>query len=141
MNRKAFAASFLYWVDFSHGNTVVIFFSIYVLIQEDTSWFVKNWMHNSIKLYKCSHFSSSKAIYGCFLTRAKRYPLHEMFEKNNYYDPLKIFLELSLNRIDFFKGLSKHIKNDWIFNMRSRTLEVNSLLYEIDTNSEEMYII
>ena len=74
-----------------HGNTVVILFVTYVLNQKDISWSVKNWMHNSTKLYKCSHFSSSKAIYGCFLTHAKRYTLHEMFQRNNYYDPLKIF--------------------------------------------------
>jgi len=35
-----------------------------------------------------------------------------------YDDPLKVFLEMSLNQIDFFNVLSKHIKNEWIFNMR-----------------------
>ena len=37
-----------------------------------------------------------------------------------YDDPLKIFLELSLNQIEIFKGLSQYIKNEWIFNMMSR---------------------
>jgi signal-transduction protein with cAMP-binding, CBS, and nucleotidyltransferase domain len=37
-----------------------------------------------------------------------------------YDDPLKIFLEISLNQIDFFCELSKYIKNEWIFNMKFR---------------------
>ena len=37
-----------------------------------------------------------------------------------YDDPLKIFLEMSLNQIDFFKGLKQFIKNEWIFNMIPR---------------------
>ena len=40
-----------------------------------------------------------------------------------YDDPLKVFLEISLNQIDFFKGLSKRIKNEWIFNMKMKQLE------------------
>jgi hypothetical protein len=58
-----------------------------------------------------------------------------------YDDPMKIFLEISLNQIDFFKGLSKYIKNEWIFNMKFRQYKRGSLLYQVDTNSEEMYII
>jgi len=46
-----------------------------------------------------------------------------------YDDPLKIFLEISLNQIDFFKVLPRHIKNEWIFNMKQRTLERGRLLY------------
>ena len=60
---------------------------------------------------------------------------------NIYNDPLKVFLEMSLNQIDFFKPLNKMIKNEWIFNMKMRQLEVGSYLYRIDTNSEEMYVI
>ena len=48
---------------------------------------------------------------------------------------------MSLNQIDFFKGLSKFIKNEWIFNMKQRTLEAQSYLYQLDTNSEEMFVL
>lgn len=58
-----------------------------------------------------------------------------------YDDPLKIFLEMSLNQIDFFKGLSKPVKNEWIFNMKHRLLKRGSLLYKLNTNSSEMYLI
>ena len=58
-----------------------------------------------------------------------------------YDDPLKVFLEMSLNQIDFFKDLDKKIKNEWIFNMKMKQLEEGSLLYKIDTNSEEMYVL
>jgi len=55
---------------------------------------------------------------------------------NTYNDPLKIFLEISLNQIEFFKGLSRFIKNEWIFNMKQTTLETGAFLYQIDTCSE-----
>lgn len=50
-------------------------------------------------------------------------------------------MEISMNQIDFFKGLSQHIKNEIIFNMRRRELEMGSLLYQLDTNSVEMYLL
>lgn len=69
--------------------------------------------------------------------------LNELIKKHImiYDDPLKIFLEISLNQIDFFIGLSKYIKNEWIFNMKCRQYKKGSLLYQIDTNSEEMFLI
>lgn len=60
---------------------------------------------------------------------------------NFYDDPLKVFIEVSLNRMDFFKNLPKYIKNEWIFNMEPHQIEPNSYLYKQDTNSEEMYLI
>lgn len=60
---------------------------------------------------------------------------------NTYDDPLKIFLEISLNQVDFFVGLNKQIKNEWIFIMKQRVYEKGSLLYKIDTESEEMYVL
>ena len=50
-------------------------------------------------------------------------------------------MEISLNRVDFFKKLPKHIKNEWIFNMKPQQLERDSYFYRENTNSEEMYII
>ena len=32
-----------------------------------------------------------------------------------YNDPLKVFLELRLNQVDFFRNLPKYIKCDFIF--------------------------
>ena len=48
---------------------------------------------------------------------------------------------MSLDQIDFFLPLSKKIKNEWIFNMKMKQLEPGALFYQIDTNSEEMYVI
>jgi len=58
-----------------------------------------------------------------------------------YDDPLKVFLEISLNQINFFKDLSKDVKNEWIFNMKQKQLEKDSYLYKLDTYSSEMYVI
>ena len=58
-----------------------------------------------------------------------------------YHDPLKVFLEISLNQIDYFKPLSPQIKNEWIFNMQLRQYSFGQFLYKLDTNSDEMYII
>jgi len=48
---------------------------------------------------------------------------------NQYDDPLKIFLEISLNQIDFFKNLPKSVKNEWIFSMKAQKFEAGALLY------------
>ena len=58
-----------------------------------------------------------------------------------YDDPVKIFLEISLNQIDYFKDLPKFIKNEWIFNMKRVTFEKGSYLYRMDTNSSEMFVV
>ena len=46
-----------------------------------------------------------------------------------YDDPVKVFLEISLNQIDFFYGLPKDVKTEFIFNMRRKTFEEGKLLY------------
>uniref|UniRef100_A0A7S3CT47 Cyclic nucleotide-binding domain-containing protein n=1 Tax=Strombidium rassoulzadegani TaxID=1082188 RepID=A0A7S3CT47_9SPIT len=112
-----------------------------------------------------SHFGEISMLYGCkrsatviaknYCTCAKidkpsynellqLYPNLNDYVRQHivvYNDPLKIFLEVSLNRIEFFKGLPKHIKNEWIFNMKQKQIEKNSFLYKMDTCSEEMYLI
>tara|TARA_B110000285_G_scaffold177652_1_gene199605 strand:+ start:469 stop:600 length:132 start_codon:yes stop_codon:yes gene_type:complete len=42
-----------------------------------------------------------------------------------YDDPVKIFLEISLNQIDFFQDLPKQVKNEWIFNMKRKEFTAN----------------
>jgi CRP-like cAMP-binding protein len=54
---------------------------------------------------------------------------------------LKVFLEMSLNEISFFKKLPKHIKNEFLFCMKPKTYEKGSCLYKRDDNSTEMYCI
>lgn len=54
------------------------------------------------------------------------YPkLNELVREHirQYDDPLKVFLEMSLNQISFFKELSRgtnsqDVRNEWIFNMK-----------------------
>jgi CRP-like cAMP-binding protein len=58
-----------------------------------------------------------------------------------YDDPLKLFLEMSLNQIDFFKNLSPEIKSEWIFNMQLKQLEKDAFLYKLETQSSEMFVI
>ena len=58
-----------------------------------------------------------------------------------YHDPLKVFLEISLNQIDYFKTLSPQIKNEWIFNMQLKQFSPGQCLYKLDTQSEEMYVV
>jgi CRP-like cAMP-binding protein len=48
---------------------------------------------------------------------------------------------MSLNQVDFFTNLPRQIKNEWIFTMKQRQLEKGSLLYRIDTFSDEMYVL
>jgi len=58
-----------------------------------------------------------------------------------YDDPIKVFLEISLNQMDYFKNLPQYVKNEWLFNMQKETYEKGSYLYKMDTNSSEMYVI
>ena len=58
-----------------------------------------------------------------------------------YDDPVSVFLEISLNQIEYWHGLPKYIKKEWIFNMKKRILEKGSYLYEMETNSSEMFVI
>lgn len=72
------------------------------------------------------------------------YPvLNALIKKHvvEYDDPVKLFLEMSLNQIDFFKGLSREVKAEWIYNMTLKQYEAGHLLYQLDTDSEEMYVI
>ena len=104
-------------------------------------------------LYKCRRSATVIAKNYCTCAKIDRsgysellqiYPSLNEYAKEHivlYNDPLKVFLEISLNRIDFFKDLSKPVKSEWIFNMELRQLEPNSYLYRMDTNSEEMFVI
>ena len=86
-------------------------------------------------LYKCKRSANVISTNYCTCARLDRanynelvkiYPVLNDYIKADiikYDDPLKIFLELSLNRIDFFKGLSRQIKNEWIFLMKKRTYD------------------
>lgn len=58
-----------------------------------------------------------------------------------YDDPVSVFLEISLNQIEYWSILPKDVKKEWIFNMKKKTLERGSYLYEMETNSSEMFVI
>jgi len=80
-------------------------------------------------LYQCKR--SANVISNNYCTCAKidrtnynellqMYPeLNDIAKKHimKYDDPLKVFLEITLNQIEYFKDLSKYIKNEWIFHM------------------------
>lgn len=58
-----------------------------------------------------------------------------------YDDPLKVFLECSLNYIDYFMKFPKTVKNEWIYQMKHRNYEAGKFLCKKDDRSKEMYII
>ena len=53
-----------------------------------------------------------------------------------YKDPLKIFLEITLNQVDFFKDLPKIVKNEIIFNMKHKTFDNGKYLYKKNEASQ-----
>lgn len=72
------------------------------------------------------------------------YPsLNDLLKKEvvKYKDPLKCFHEMRLNQIDFFRGLPKIVKNDFIFNMQQKSFEKGSYLYRDGEHSREMYLM
>ena len=42
---------------------------------------------------------------------------------HEYMDPVKIFLEVKLNRIPYFKDLPKKVKNEFMFSMEVENME------------------
>jgi hypothetical protein len=40
-----------------------------------------------------------------------------------YDDPVKVFLEISMNQVEYFLNLPQHIKNEWIHNMEKQVFE------------------
>ena len=85
-------------------------------------------------LYNCKRSASVSVERSYYLTCAKIsrsnynellqiYPVMNNLMKEytkQYDDPIKLFLEMSMNQIDFFKGLSPEIKTEWIYNMQLR---------------------
>lgn len=54
-----------------------------------------------------------------YLEILKKFPgIKSLFVKQSlkYKDPLKLFLELKLNRLSYFRDLPKHVKSEVIFN-------------------------
>mgnify|MGYP002635764484 CR=1 FL=1 len=58
-----------------------------------------------------------------------------------YSDPLKMFLEINLDEIDYFKDLTKHIRCEFIYNMTLETFEAGDYLFKKGDESKKMYII
>lgn len=58
-----------------------------------------------------------------------------------YQDPLKIFMEMNLNKIKYFKDLPKQIKCDILFNMKSVSFEKGDYLYRTGDLPKTMYLI
>ena len=106
------------------------------------------------KLVVNDHFGEISLLYGCprsatveagnYITCATinkaRYTelsnihtnLKDLLEKHiakKYRDPLKLFLELKLNRLLYFKNLPLNVKNDFIFNMKIKTKEKGEYIY------------
>ena len=58
-----------------------------------------------------------------------------------YHDPIKCFLEINLNKLEFFKDLNSMIKSEFIHNMRKDTMDKGSYIYRDYDKSTRMYII
>lgn len=83
-------------------------------------------------LYQCKRSATVIATNYCTCAKITRpnynellqiYPnLNDLIRMHilEYDDPLKIFLEISLNQINYFKNLDKQIKNEWIFQMKHK---------------------
>jgi CRP-like cAMP-binding protein len=50
----------------------------------------------------------------------------------SYDDPLKTFLEMSLNNVEYFAQFPKVVKNEWIYTMKRETYEAGKFISEKD---------
>ena len=79
-----------------------------------------------------------------YLQLLQTYPsIKKLFIKQiqKYRDPLKVFLELKLNRLSYFRKLPKHVKTEIVCNLKYKTYKENDLLYKIGQNCKTMHII
>lgn len=59
----------------------------------------------------------------------------------DYQDPLKTFLEISLNQVDYFRDLPGHVKCEIIFQMKFKNIDKGKFLYKKEELSSEMYVV
>ena len=81
-------------------------------------------------LYRCPRSATVQTAYyaTCASLTKQKYQeltrlhpnLKALFVKeiDKYSDPFKVFLELKLSRLKWFRELPKHVKNEFIFNMQ-----------------------
>lgn len=58
-----------------------------------------------------------------------------------YQDTVKLFLESSLNKVDFFKGLPPIVKNDLIYAMEREEFSKGDLITKRDEKVEKLVVI
>ena len=88
----------------------------------------------------CASLSKEK-----YMDLLKIYPkIKNLFVKHIekiYRDPVKLFLEMKLNRLSYFRKLPKHIKNEIIFNFKHKTYSSGDHIYKIGQACTDMHII
>lgn len=94
---------------------------------------------SSISYVTCS--TINKKNFKEIITLYPEAHIHLMKQIMSYQDPLKIFMEIHLNKIKYFKDLPKHIKCDILFNMKCVSFEKGDYLYKIGDYPNTMYLI
>jgi hypothetical protein len=112
-----------------------------------------------------SHFGEISVIFGCkrtasvtsenyctiaALSKRTLFELQVYFEKITskfkqhvvlYQDDLKIFLEIEMNKIEWFKNLSIATKNEIIYGMEREEKPAGSMLCASGTKAEKMFLL
>ena len=83
-------------------------------------------------LYRCRRSATVTSIYYLYCAKMTRehyeeltviYPhLNDLHKQviMSYDDPLMVFLDISLNKLDYFAQFPRAIKNEWIYQMKLR---------------------
>ena len=89
---------------------------------------------SSITYVICS--TISRKNFNEIITIYPKAQTHIMNKIINYKDPLKLFMEMYLNKISYFNDLPKHIKCDFMFNMELKSFEKGDYLYKVGDTSK-----
>lgn len=104
-------------------------------------------------VFQCKRTASvvaSNYITCASISRPKFYELNSVYpiintlmrkQVEKYSDPLKCFMEMNLNNMDFFKSLPKLVKNDFIFSMKQCSFDKGEFIYRNEECSTEMFLI
>jgi CRP-like cAMP-binding protein len=105
-------------------------------------------------LYKCKRTASVMSINYCTLGRMSEIHFKDFLSKFNYNieekfreiiyqydDPLTIFLLETIDKIDYFRGVSEKTKRDIVYSMNPINYDKGGMLFKPGDEADAMYII
>lgn len=99
---------------------------------------------SSVTVNKDSYLTCAKINRSNYNELLQHFPKLQEELKNHvltYQDPLRLWLEMSLSQINYFKDLDRDIKQEFIYNMKVQQFEKESFIFRTDEKCDAMYLV